>query len=148
MGMSCGGNIAIEAAADPRVDALGMWNSGIWISGEMRTGDGTLLSATTKDSLALVHGATLYINGEIDPAQVNAADDVERLDNVPVFFGVRADAGHAGTYSHPGGGEFANVAVAWLRWRLKRDEAAGATFAGEDCGLCTNENWDVKQKGL
>ena len=44
MGMSCGGNLALEAARDPRVDALGMWNSGVWNSGEMRTGDGTLVA--------------------------------------------------------------------------------------------------------
>jgi hypothetical protein len=90
MGMSCGGNLALEAARDPRVKTLGMWNSGVWISGEMRTGDGTLLVATTKKDLAAIHGPTLYINGDkIDPAMANAADDVARLDKVPVFFGSR-----------------------------------------------------------
>jgi hypothetical protein len=148
MGMSCGGNLAIEAARDPRVDTLGVWNSGVWNEGEMRAGDGTLLSATTKDDLALIHSPAIYVNGEIDPAQVNAADDVERLDQVPVFFGVRANAGHAGTYSHANGGEFANVAVAWLKWRLKGDEAAGRTFTGVDCGLCVDPNWTVTRKGL
>jgi len=148
MGMSCGGNLAIEAARDPRVDTLGVWNSGVWNEGEMRTADGTLLVATTKDDLALIHSPAIYVNGSIDPAQVNAADDVERLDQVPVFFGVRANAGHSGTYDHANGGEFANVAVAWLRWRLKEDEAAGATFTGEDCGLCVDPNWSVMRKGL
>jgi hypothetical protein len=147
MGMSCGGNLALEAARDPRVKTLGMWNSGVWNSGEMRTGDGTLLVATTKADLAHVHSPTLYINGAIDPAKDNAADDFARL-GVPVFFGVRSNAGHAGTYSHANGGEFANVAVAWLSWRLKGDAGAGRMFTGADCSLCRDPNWIVQRKGL
>jgi hypothetical protein len=149
MGMSCGGNIALEAARDPRVKTLGMWNSGVWNSGEMRTGDGTLLVATTKADLAFVHGPTLYINGDhIDPATVNAADDVARLDRVPVFFGSRRGSGHSGTYSHANGGEFANIAVAWLRWQLKGHGDSGKVFAGPDCSLCRDPNWIVQRKGL
>jgi len=149
MGMSCGGNIALEAARDPRMKTLGMWNSGVWISGEMRTGDGTLLVATTKADLAYVHGPTLYINGDqIDPASVNAADDVARLDRIPVFFGSRHGSGHAGTYSHANGGEFANIAVAWLRWQLKGDKDTGTMFTGRDCTLCKDPNWTVQRKGM
>jgi hypothetical protein len=149
MGMSCGGNLALEAARDPRVDTLGMWNSGVWISGEMRTADGTLLSATTKADLARVHSPTLYINGDkIDPAMENATDDFRRLDQVPVFFGFRHGSGHAGTYSHANGGEFANIAVAWLRWQLKGDKDAGRMFTGRDCKLCTDPNWTTQKKGM
>ena len=146
--MSCGGNLALEAARDPRVDTLGMWNSGVWISGEMRTGDGTLLSATTKADLARIHSPTLYINGDkIDPAMANAADDVARLDKVPVFFGSRHGSGHSGTYSHANGGEFANIAVAWLRWQLKGDKDAGRMFTGRDCTLCKDPELDHLQQG-
>jgi hypothetical protein len=148
MGMSCGGNIALEAARDPRVDTLGMWNSGIWISGEMRTGDGTVLVATTKADLQQVHGPTLYINGDIDPALANAADDFERLNQVPVFLGSRRNAGHAGTYAHANGGEFANLAVAWLRWQLKGHAQSARMFTGPDCSLCRDPNWTVRRKGL
>jgi hypothetical protein len=149
MGMSCGGNIALEAARDPRVKTLGMWNSGVWISGEMRTADGTLLVATTKKDLAFIHSPTLYINGDsIDPAMANAADDVARLDHVPVFFGSRHGSGHSGTYSHANGGEFANIAVAWLRWQLKGDKTAGKVFTGTDCTLCSDPNWTVQKKRL
>ena len=149
MGMSCGGNLALEAARDPRVKTLGMWNSGVWISGEMRTGDGTLLVATTKKDLAFIHTPTIYINGDkIDPAMANAADDVAHLDKVPVFFGSRHGSGHSGSYSHANGGEFANVAVAWLRWQLKGDKESGKTFSGSDCTLCKDPNWTVQRKGL
>jgi hypothetical protein len=149
MGMSCGGNLALEAARDPRVKTLGMWNSGVWISGEMRTGDGTLLVATTKKDLAFIHSPTIYINGDkIDPAMANAADDVAKLDKVPVFFGSRHGSGHSGTYSHANGGEFANIAVAWLRWQLKANKDAGRLFTGNDCTLCKDPNWTVQRKGL
>jgi len=149
MGMSCGGNLALEAARDPRFDTLGMWNSGVWTTGEMRAGDGTLLSATTKADVARIHSPVIYINGDtIDPARANAADDVARINDVPVFFGSRHNAGHSGTYSHPNGGEFANVAVAWLRWQLKRDSKAGKMFTGPDCTLCSNPDWTVQRKKL
>ena len=148
MGMSCGGNLALEAARDPRVKTLGMWNSGVWISGEMRTGDGTLLVATTKKDLAFIHSPTIYINGDrIDPAMANAADDVARLDKVPVFFGSRHGSGHSGTYSHANGGEFANIAVAWLRWQLKGDTDSSKVFTGPDCSLCSDPNWTVQKQG-
>jgi hypothetical protein len=149
MGMSCGGTLALEAARDPRVKTLGMWNSGVWISGEMRTGDGTLLVGTTKKELAFIHSPTLYINGDQrDPAMANAADDVAKLEKVPVFFGSRHGSGHSGTYSHANGGEFANIAVAWLRWQLKADKEAGKRFTGAECALCTDPNWTVERKGL
>ena len=149
MGMSCGGNLALEAARDPRVKTLGMWNSGVWISGEMRSGDGTLLVATTKKDLALIHSPTIYINGDkIDPAMANAADDVARIDKVPVFFGSRQGSGHSGTYSHANGGEFANIAVAWLRWQLKGDKDSAKEFTGAACSLCKDPNWTVVRKGL
>lgn len=149
MGMSCGGNLAIEAARDRRVTTLGVWNSGVWISGEMRAADGTLLVGTTKADLARIHSPTLYINGDkLDPAMVNAADDFERLERVPVFFGSRHGAGHSGTYSHANGGEFANIAVAWLRWQLKGDATSAAMFSGADCGLCKDSNWTVRRKRL
>ncbi len=149
MGMSCGGNLAIEAARDPRVKTLAVWNSGVWISGEMRTADGQLLVATTKADLARIHGPTLYINGDkLDPASVNAADDFERIGHVPVFFGSRHGSGHSGTYSHANGGEFANLAVAWLNWQLKGDARSAKVFTGTDCSLCRDANWTVRHKGL
>ncbi len=70
----------------------------------------------------------------------------EAIDRVPASYGARHNAGHTATVFHPGGGEFANVASDWLRWSLKGDEEAGATFWGEGCGLCTNPSWDTRSK--
>jgi hypothetical protein len=49
---------------------------------------------------------------------------------------------------HPGGGEFANVASSWLRYVFKGDREAAKMFVGDDCSLCTNENWETASKGL
>jgi hypothetical protein len=72
----------------------------------------------------------------------------DMIDNVPAFYGARHNAGHTATVFHPGGGEYANVASNWLLWAFKGDKKAGKMFVGKDCGLCTNSNWDVKQKGI
>lgn len=44
--------------------------------------------------------------------------------------------------------EFANVASSWLRWQLKGGSEAGEMLVGENCGLCTDENWETQSKGL
>ena len=72
----------------------------------------------------------------------------EMINHVPAFYGARHGAGHTATVDHPGGGEYANVASNWLLWQFKNDKKAGAMFAGKNCGLCTNANWDVQSKGI
>ena len=64
------------------------------------------------------------------------------------FFGSRQGSGHSGTYSHANGGEFANIAVAWLRWQLKGDKDSAKEFTGAACSLCKDPNWTVVRKGL
>lgn len=146
MGVSCGGMMALANAGDPRIDTVGVWNSGA-----QPPRDGAPAGGATTEALATLHGPTLYINGhEVDFAYEASKANFEALEDnaLPAFYGARHNGGHSGTYFHPNGGEFANVAVDWVKWRLKGDEAAGATFAGPDCALCSNENWDVMQKGL
>lgn len=147
MGQSCGGVQAIDAAHDPRVTTLGVWNSGTWPS----AGRGWELAAANadKDRVKTIRASAIYITGE--PAEVafkNADDDFALLDGVPAFRGWREDTGHGGTYREPDGGEFAVVATAWLQWQLKGDRAAARMFAGVDCGLCRRPHWHVKAKNL
>jgi hypothetical protein len=144
MGVSCGGFLAVSVAADPRVDTVGVFNSGVQPAG----GRGASPFPTT-EALAAIHGPALYLNGgEPDFMMAASEANFEAIDHVPVFYGARDNAGHSATYFHPGGGEFANVASDWLKWRFKGDAAAGATFVGRDCRLCANTNWDVKSKDL
>jgi hypothetical protein len=143
MGQSCGGLMAIEAAHDPRVDTLVIWNSGVF-----NTGMASLTTAT-KATLATIHSNTAYFNGGVsDIAYENSNDDVSRINQVPVFYGVMKEGGHAATYAHVNGGKFAEVGVNWLLWRLKGDRKAGAMFDGPECGLCKDAGWTVQKKGM
>lgn len=145
MGMSCGGAQTIEASADPRVVTSVVWNSGLFPEPTAMGGGKTL----TKADLKLIHAPIAYISGDAsDVAFVNANDDFEKIDHVPVFRAYRHKTGHGGTYGEANGGPFGKVGVAWLDWRLKGDAEAGKMFVGANCGLCTNAEWVVKQKNI
>jgi len=135
MGQSCGGFMSLELGADPRVDTIGVFNSGA-------QGD-------VAGTVAKLHGPVLLINGhERDFAMAWSDATFDAINNLPTFSGARKNAGHTATVDHPGGGEWANVASNWARWQLKGDKEAGKMFAGKDCSLCTNPNWVTKSKKL
>jgi hypothetical protein len=135
MGQSCGGFMALELGADPRVDTIGVFNSGA-------QGD----AAAT---VARLHGPVLLINGhERDFLMASSEATFDAIKNLPAFYGARKNAGHTATVDHPGGGEWANVASSWLRWQFKGDKEAGRMFTGKDCRLCTDPNWVTRSKGL
>jgi dienelactone hydrolase len=146
MGQSCGGLQAIDAAHDPRVTTLGVWNSGTfpapgrsWTMGAARA---------DKADLKTLNVPVLYVSGEpADVAFPNAEDDFGRLE-VPVFRAWKEQTGHLGSYREPNGGAYGQVAVAWLQWQLKGDRAAAREFLGAGCGLCTRAGWHVKSKGM
>jgi hypothetical protein len=145
MGQSCGGFLSISLGADPRVDTIGVFNSGV----QRPNPDATLSPFPTTDALAALRGPVLLVNGhERDFMMAASASTFETIDHVPAFYGARHDAGHTATAFHPGGGEFANVAANWLRWTFKGDADAAAMFVGENCSLCTNPTWEVRSKGF
>jgi hypothetical protein len=135
MGQSCGGFLSLELGADPRVDTIGVFNSGA-------QGDAA-------GTVAKLHGPVLLINGhERDFLMASSEATFDAIQKLPAFYGARKNAGHTATVFHPGGGEFANVASNWLRWQFKGDKTAGRMFVGKDCQLCTNPNWVTRSKGL
>jgi hypothetical protein len=147
MGQSCGGIQAIDAAHDPRVTTLGVWNSGAFPV----DGRAWAIAAANADKATLktLHGSAIYISGEpSDVAFNNADDDFARIEGIPIFRGWREKTGHGGTYREPDGGEFGVVATAWLKWQLKGDKDAAKMFVGADCALCTKPNWHVASKNL
>ncbi|MBV9771878.1 MAG: hypothetical protein JOZ32_20065 [Bryobacterales bacterium] len=144
MGQSCGGFLSITLGADPRVKTIGVFNSGV----QTATPGAPSLSPTS-DALPKLHGPVLLINGSTpDFMMATSAATFDMINHVPAFYGARHNAGHTATVFHPGGGEFANVASNWLLWTFKGDKKAGTMFAGKNCGLCTNSNWDVRSKGI
>lgn len=145
MGQSCGGFLSVSLGADPRVDTIGVFNSGV----QAPNPNGPAGPFPTTDSLADLHGPVLLINGhERDFMMETSHANFELIDDLPVFYGARRNAGHTATVDHPGGGEFANVASNWVRWQFKGDQEAGRMFTGPNCGLCTNPNWDTQSKRM
>jgi dienelactone hydrolase len=146
MGHSCGGLQTVLIAADPRIRTAVVFNSGVL---NQRRGGKSVSMETPKEQLLKLHSPVAYINGgPTDVAYLNAADDFARLEHVPVFFAENG-VGHGGTYwTAPNGGDYAQVAVAWLDWQLKRDAQAAKMFRGTDCGLCTRAGWKVQKKHI
>jgi len=135
MGQSCGGFMSLELGADPRVDTIGVFNSGV--------------QGNNMAQLAKLHGPVLLINGhERDFLMASSKATYDAIDTLPAFYGARKGAGHTATVDHPGGGEWANVASNWLRWQFKNDKQAAKMFVGKSCDLCTNANWETASKRL
>jgi dienelactone hydrolase len=135
MGQSCGGFLSIELGSDPRVDTIGVFNSGAQGENVAR--------------LKALHGPVLLINGhERDFLMATSKATYDAVETLPAFYGARHGAGHTATVDHPGGGEWANVASNWLLWQLKGDKKAAKMFVGNDCELCKNPNWDTASKRL
>ncbi len=144
MGMSCGGLQAIEISADPRIRTTVVCNSGVLASPSPMRG----MPALTKEALLDLHGPVLYLmGGPSDIAYQNAMDDFDRVDHVPIVM-TNLDVGHGGTYARPHGGEYSPVALAWLDWQLKGDEAAAGMFLGEDSVLNRDPHWTIEVKNL
>ncbi len=141
MGHSCGGLQAIRVSADPRVSTSMIFNSGVLNGGPASGRSGIQV---TKDELSKLHAPVAYITGgPTDIAHPNAVDDVSRIDGPPLFFAYNG-IGHGGTFRvAPNGGDYAEIAVAWLSWRLKGDIEASRTFIGRDCTLCADPDWTV-----
>jgi len=136
MGQSCGGFMALELGADPRVDTIGVFNSGAQ-------------GANAADTVGKLRGPVLLINGhERDFLMASSEATYDLIKSLPAFYGARRNAGHTATVDHPGGGEFANVASNWIRWKFKGDKQAAKMFVGKDCSLCTDPNWVTRSKSL
>jgi dienelactone hydrolase len=144
MGQSCGGVQAIQASADPRTTLTIAWNSGLLP--EPSAG----MEMISKDALKHLHAPIAYFTGDEanDVAFPNAADDFERIGNVPVLRAWKTGLPHIGTYRDPNGGELGKLAVAYLQWRLRGDKTAGQMFLGPHCGLCTDPAWHVSKKKI
>ncbi len=143
-GHSCGGLQALDIAADPRVRAVIVHNSGVFKDGT------NPIRGITIDKAALrrLHTSVLYImGGPSDIAWPNGTDDFERIDTVPAIL-ASIDVGHGGTFQDANGGRVTPVDVAWLEWQLRGDKGAARWFRGADCRLCTDPAWTVRRKRI
>jgi dienelactone hydrolase len=140
MGMSCGGLMSYGASADSRVATVGIWNSGLFPE------------ETNAELYDAINGSVIIVTGgESDIAYENGKRDFEEMPaTVPVFYGVYPSVGHGGTYNQDNGGPYGIAAVAWLKWQLQGDTSASGRgyFVGEDCGICTDPNWEIGSRSL
>jgi hypothetical protein len=144
-GWSCGGLQALRIAADPRVRAVVLHNTGVLNGGPNVTVPGMDL---TKDSLNGLHTPVIYIlGGPPDIAYLNGMDDFERIAHVPAAV-ANLPVGHGGTFQEPNGGAAASVAVSWLDWQLRGDARAARRFVGDDCELCRDASWTLQRKNF
>src|SRR5690606_893464 len=145
-----GGFMSVAVGVQPRVDTIGVFNSGVNApTPDAPPAQGGMSWRPTTDALKELHGPALFINGhERDFLMGASRENFDLVNHVPAFYGARHNAGHTATVDHPGGGEFANVASNWLRYQFKGDREAAKMFVGEDCSLCTDPNWDTAQKNL
>lgn len=142
MGHSCGGLQAIAAGADPRIDTVVAFASGVYNRGN----SGLSRVTVTKDDLLKLHTPITYVlGGPSDIAYPNGMDDAQRIAHVPVMAANLA-VGHGGTFRLANGGEWATVGAAWLDWQLKHDRKAARWFVGKDCRLCTDSRWTILRK--
>ena len=143
-GWSCGGIQALGIAAEPRVRAVIIHNSGIFNAGTIRIPGMDM----DKSQLQKLHTPVIYIlGGPTDIAYLNGMDDFKQITHVPAMV-ANMDVGHGGTFLKPNGGAAASVAVSWLDWQLRGDEIAAMRFVGEDCGLCKDPQWKVDRKNF
>lgn len=149
MGHSCGGLQALSAGADPRVDAVMAFASGVYnrdTSGLV--GGGLSGVAITKADLLHLHTPVAYIlGGPTDIAFPNGSDDFARIEHVPAIL-ANLPVGHGGTFALANGGDWARVGAEWLDWQIKGDADAARSFVGEDCRLCSTFGWTVERKGF
>ena len=144
-GMSCGGLQALEVSSDPRVSALGVFNSGIFNT----PGNGiSNMPNLTKENLKLIHTPVIYmLGGEKDIAYKNGMDDYANINHVPIFL-ANLNVGHGGTYRQAHGGEFARVATDWYKWQLKDDKKAASIFKGDLSKFPYAQGWKVERKNI
>ena len=144
-GYSCGGLQALQVAADRRIKALVIMNSGLINEGSKVVPSANLPKARLND----IHTPTLYIlGGEGDRAYEHGMDDFARINHVPVVVGNLLGVGHGGTQWQPNGGKAAAAVVAWLNWQLRGDMRSAKLFVGKDCGLCVDPAWRLEKKGV
>lgn len=144
-GQSCGGSLAAQVSADPRIKATAIF------SGAPRTGSaGPGNAVDGKAVLDRIHAPVLILAGDAthDIAHQPSLDAAAYLGRVPVFLGWQDGLTHIGTYGMPDGGKLARLGWQWFAWRLKGDQAAAKAFRGADCSLCRESGWHVSKKQI
>jgi predicted esterase len=93
-------------------------------------------------------GPMFLISGSLDMITKPETQQrpIFRAANAPIFWGILEDANHQEPTADAG--RFRGPATAWLRFQLMDDTSAKSGFVGENCDLCTSDQWQVQTKKL
>jgi hypothetical protein len=150
-GQSCGGGLATQVAADPRVTAVGMFNSGTRLAPQVgSTINPAEARAQGEARLNAIHSPIIFVTGDqkLDGAHVGGRDSFSYLSKVPVIWVWQDGLTHIGAYGAPNGGLSSRIATEWYKWQLKGDQQAARMFEGADCTLCRTPTWYVQKKNI
>jgi hypothetical protein len=136
-GQSCGGIMAFDAAVDPKITTVFLYDSGLF------SRDPTIYNA--------LHAPMAIFNGgSQDIAYANGMADFNAIDKIPILFANPTKCSsnaHVCTFFEPSAGQFGRAGVAWMRWHLLDDQGATGKgmFIGDKCGLCGTD-WTLQWK--
>jgi len=119
MGQSCGGFLALELGADPRVDTIGVFNSGA--------------QQDAAGTVAKLHGPVLLINGhERDFLMASSEATFDAIKSLPAFYGAQGRRSHGDRRSS-------------RRWRVGQCRVHLAALAVQER---QRRRTDVRRQGL
>jgi len=144
-GQSCGGLEALIAGVDPRTKTILAFNTGFFE-------DCTL--GYCRDELENLHTPVLYVSGGPSDAAYENTIANYNLTQTPAYFAEHKYAGHSGLLYgiREGQGDTTLLTQAertyvnWLDFILNGNQASRAYFFGENCDLCTHDDWNIMSK--
>lgn len=137
-GHSMGGGGTIMAGKDARVKATAP------IQPYTRPGLGFVEGAEKEQK-----GPMLVLSGGADTVAAPAVHQAPMFAgaNTPVVWATLAGASHS-VPAQTDSSQYRPAVIAWFRYQLMGDAAAGRVFSGASCGLCTANGWTVQKRGL
>jgi Dienelactone hydrolase family len=142
-GQSCGGMLATQVSADPRIKATVLFSGVPFL-------DRPVIASNVdpKTQLAQIHAPVLVLAGDAghDILHQGSIDDMAYIKNAPLFMAWQDGLTHIGTYGMKNGGELTKLGWEWFAWQLRHEQKYAAIFQGADCALCKEgDGWHVER---
>jgi len=110
-GQSCGGMLATQVSADPRIKATVLFSGVPFL-------DRPVIASTVdpKTQLAQIHAPVLVLAGDAghDILHQGSVDDIAYIKNAPLFMAWQDGLTHIGTYGMKNGGELTKLGWEWF----------------------------------
>jgi hypothetical protein len=128
-------NIRYNAAKNPLVKGVGIFNSGMF--------------STSPIVKNLTKPVFYFIGGQSDIAYQNAERDFGDLPKETPTWKGNLNVGHyPATWTQPKGGKFGTAMWKWLDWTLRGNASSAAFFTGDGPGSAKEDGWAVERRAL